>query len=396
MSGFELSPEQERGRSAVLQWFRNPNRTKQWFFLNGSAGTGKSSCTVATIESIKGKVLFAAPTAKAALVMSRKGCQGAQTIHSLIYKPKGVGGNKAAIHKMEAELKTLDPNTDKARLLAKELKKLLEGVKPMFSLNLDSALREASLLVVDEVSMVDHFTMQDLLSFNIPILVQGDLWQLPPIGGKNFFKDIPADYTLTQIHRQAADSPVIHLATLARDKKPIPLGNYGDSFVTNDKSKVDALSHDQIIVGKNTTRHATNEKVRMLRGFIGEMPNPGETVICKNNNRELGLTNGDIFKVDSFDIISNNVGIIGVTNEELSTRVICHTQYFVGKEPDPWEKKKRECFSFGYCATAHACQGSEYPSVYMVDQSRYFPGIQSLWKYTGISRASDRITILST
>lgn len=390
----ELSAEQERARTSVLQWYRNTNRTKPYFFLNGCAGTGKSSCITAAVESVKGMVLFAAPTAKAALVMARKGCNGAQTIHSLIYKPKGNGGNRLSLDKMQSELKTLDPETDRAKQLDKEIKKALSGVKPIFSLNLDSVLKEASLLVIDEISMVSSDIMEDLLSFGVPILVQGDLWQLPPIGGKNYFKDIPPNFTLTQIHRQAADSPVIYLATLAREGKRFPLGYHGDSLVTDDKDQVDALGHEQIIVGKNVTRQLTNQKVRLVRGFEGDFPNRGETVICRQNKRELGLVNGDVFTVDSYDAINNNRGIIGVSNSELKTRVVCHAEYWMGKEPSPWDKHKYECFDYSYAITAHSAQGSEYESVYMIDQSRFFRGMENAWRYTAASRAVKRLTAL--
>jgi exodeoxyribonuclease-5 len=55
-------------------------------------------------------------------------------------------------------------------------------------------LEKPDLLCIDECSMVDKRVGQDLMSFNIPILVLGDPAQLPPVSGGGFFtgtKDYP-------------------------------------------------------------------------------------------------------------------------------------------------------------------------------------------------------------
>ncbi len=392
---FELSPEQERARTAVLSWYSAKN--KPYFFLTGGAGRGKSFTTKAIIDSIKGNVLLACPTGKSALVLARATGRPVQTIHSLIYRPNGNAGNKLLIEKMQAELRTLDQNTDKARQLSKEVVKLLSGVKPMFSLNLDSSLREASFLVVDEASMASEETINDLISFQVPMLVLGDPFQLPPVMAKSFFNTNEADFTLHEIHRQAKDSPIIHLCELARLGKPLPVGNYGESKVTREVSAEDAMAHDQIIVGKNETRHATNNKVRLLQNRVGDMPNVGERVICKRNKRELGLMNGDQFHVTSFEQISKHTGIIGVTNEDLSTKVTCHTEPFLGQKVNPYDVAKAENFEYAAAVTCHSAQGSGWPAVYVLDQSRVFGGdIAARWLYTAISRSAERVTVKLT
>ena len=58
----------------------------QLFRLFGYAGTGKSTLARHLAENVEGLVVFAAFTGKAALVMRSKGCVGARTIHSLIYR----------------------------------------------------------------------------------------------------------------------------------------------------------------------------------------------------------------------------------------------------------------------------------------------------------------------
>ena len=102
--------------------------------------------------------------------------------------------------------------------------------KPRFALNPQSDAAHAKLIVLDEVSMVGEEMARDLMSFGKPILVLGDPGQLPPIKGEGAFtKDAP-DIMLTEIHRQAGESAIIRLATMARQGEPIGFGQY-DTFV---------------------------------------------------------------------------------------------------------------------------------------------------------------------
>src|SRR5262252_10348710 len=85
-----FSPHQDAALRAVAGWLKSKpgrGRTPQVFRLFGYAGTGKTTLAKHVAEGVDGKVVFAAFTGKAALVMRRKGCAGASTIHSLIYKP---------------------------------------------------------------------------------------------------------------------------------------------------------------------------------------------------------------------------------------------------------------------------------------------------------------------
>jgi exodeoxyribonuclease-5 len=88
--------------------------------------------------------------------------------------------------------------------------------QPRFVLNEQSLVREADLIVLDEVSMVGPEMAADLLAFGKPILVLGDPGQLPPIKGAGAFTDMAPDVMLTEIHRQAGESAIIRLATMAR------------------------------------------------------------------------------------------------------------------------------------------------------------------------------------
>ena len=52
------------------------------------------------------------------------------------------------------------------------------------------------------------------------MLVLGDPAQLPPVRGGGFFTQGEPDVMLTEIHRQAGESAIIRLATMARQGKP--------------------------------------------------------------------------------------------------------------------------------------------------------------------------------
>src|SRR3979411_3304969 len=85
-----FSSHQDTALKAVSDWLKSkPGKggVPPVFRLFGYAGTGKTTLARHLAEDIDGKVLFAAFTGKAALVMRRKGCEGASTIHSLIYRP---------------------------------------------------------------------------------------------------------------------------------------------------------------------------------------------------------------------------------------------------------------------------------------------------------------------
>src|SRR5436305_14546952 len=86
-----FTPHQDAALKAASSWFKDARGRASIFRLFGNAGTGKTTLARHIAEGVDGKVLFAAFTGKAALVMRSKGCDGASTIHSLIYKTRENG-----------------------------------------------------------------------------------------------------------------------------------------------------------------------------------------------------------------------------------------------------------------------------------------------------------------
>ena len=145
---------------------------------------------------------------------------------------------------------------------------LAQMKKPRFALNPQSDAADAKLIVLDEVSMVGEEMARDLMSFGKPILVLGDPGQLPPIKGEGAFTRDAPDVMLTEIHRQAAESAIIRLATMARQGEPIGFGEYDRCVAKMRKGDVtpaQALRSGQLICGMNATRLQLNNAMRARR-----------------------------------------------------------------------------------------------------------------------------------
>ena len=164
--------------------------------------------------------------------------------------------------------------------------------------------RTTKLIVLDEVSMVGEEMARDLMSFGKPILVLGDPGQLPPIKGEGAFTSDAPDVMLTEIHRQADESAIIRLATMARQGEPIGFGQY-DAFVCEDaQDGRDAGAGAARRPGHlrpNATRLQLNNAMRRAAGFGdgGILPSgPMEKIICLKNQNDLGLINGMFVTLD--------------------------------------------------------------------------------------------------
>jgi exodeoxyribonuclease-5 len=408
----KFSKQQDDALRQVNNWLKN-GKTQVFYFF-GYAGTGKTTLAKHLAEGIDGDVLFAAFTGKAAHVLRQKGCENACTIHSLIYHSKEK--SRVKLVELELELDNLIieleasnlkeeyiDNHPKVRRLRMDVKKESDNSEqPFFVLNTDSEVKDAPLIIIDECSMVDERMGLDLKSFGTPILVLGDPAQLPPVGGAGFFtENITPEVMLTEIHRQAAESPIIRMATETRNQIPLTVGAYGDCMVYEEGTKLDPemiLSFDQILVGKNVTRRLTNTKLRQLKGIEDIYPVIGDRLVCLRNNSEMGLLNGAIFEVSGVtDVIDSKVFMTIHPEDSLaSIEVSAHEHHFLGTEGDlKWfEKREAQEFAFGYGLTCHKAQGSQWRNLCVFDESYCFRKDKWRWLYTAITRAADNITIV--
>ena len=78
-------------------------------------------------------------------------------------------------------------------------------------------------------------------------------------------------------------------------------------------------------------------------------------------------------------------------------KVVTHLAFFSGEEDNlTWpERRQYDEFTFGYCLTVHKAQGSQWDNVYLFDESFVFREDRKRWLYTGITRASEKITVVT-
>lgn len=408
MKVMDFSPQQSHALDAVARWYRE--KASPFFYVGGFAGTGKTTLAKHFAAGVNGKVFFASYTGKAASVMRAKGCWGARTIHSLIYKPREKGVQR--LLDLEDELKRLldeiggNGTTSQIQRLKEEIAAEKAHVKqPHFELNLDSELADAALLVIDEGSMVGGQMVDDLFYFRVPILFLGDPAQLPPVKAAGFFTRNEPDYCLTEIHRQALDNPIIRMSMDVREGRSLHYGPYGDSSViTIDEfrdRRRELCDGAQVIVGKNETRKRANLRAREERGLgkkNGVFPEAGDRLVCLKNNRDIGLWNGTIWDVlTAADRPEDGVewrymNIRGEDGLELVVDVF--DAPFKGLDIPHWLRREAEEFDFGYALTCHKSQGSQWDDVVLIDESRCFRQDAAKWLYTGVTRAARKVTIV--
>lgn len=373
----QFAPQQDEALKAVSQWLKDGKTPV--FRLFGYAGTGKTTLARYFAEHVDGDVLFAAFTGKAAQVLRSRGASNARTIHSLIYRPKG-----------EEEVE--DEVTGKT------------SVTPMFSINRQSPLAKAALIVIDECSMVDEALGRDLMSFGRPILVLGDPGQLPPVSGGGFFTDHEPDFLLTDIHRQARDNPIIQLAMRVREGQALDFGDYGAAKVIakRDVTQELVLDADQVLVGTNRTRRRYNQRLRELKGFSAAYPQSGDKLVCLRNDPAKGLLNGSLWQVMSSSRETVKPGInllIRPEDDDMergSAKIKLLKAVFEDPEGEiPWQTRRRyDEFDYGYALTVHKAQGSQWNNVVLFDESFAFRDSRERWLYTAVTRAAETLTIV--
>lgn len=373
----QFSPQQDDALKAVARWLKTGR--PQIFRLFGYAGTGKTTLARFFAEHVDGDVQFAAFTGKAAQVMRSRGAVNARTIHSLIYRPKG-------------EEEVADEATGKTTMT------------PTFSLNRQSPVGRAKLIIVDECSMVDEELGRDLMSFGTPILVLGDPGQLPPISGAGFFTEAEPDFLLTDIHRQARDNPIIRLALDVREGREFMRGDYGTAKVIgrDEVNRELVLEADQVLVGINRTRRRYNQRLRELKGFAALYPQAGDKLVCLRNDPAKGLLNGSLWTVMSSakETMKPGINLLVSPEEDDPERGVAKIKLLKAafEDPDadiPWATKKRyDDFDFGYALTVHKAQGSQWNNVVLFDESFAFKDMRQRWLYTAVTRAAETLTVV--
>lgn len=377
-----LTSGQEKGLKIAVERYKNK---EPYTVIAGPAGSGKSSLVRFIIDALdipEEQVVYIAYTGKASLVLRNKGCENSLTAHKLLYhakeKPDGTYEFKP--------------------------KKYLDG--------------NYKIIVLDECSMLPEEMWELLLSHKVHVLALGDNEQLPPVSGDSKILDHP-HVILDEIVRQALDSPIIRLSVDIRAGKWLEYGGVKECRVIPQEKVTDRLllGADQILCGKNITRHYLNERLRKIKygDQYANFPLNEDKVICLRNewnvigSDEDPLVNGMIGTINNIQLLENDnlykpKMIADFSSDSNGIYRNLHMDYkiFTEKETtvnkDNWMQYPRNLrayeFDYGYAVTVHKFQGSEAEKVIVYDEWLGDKDYHRRWLYTAVTRSSKMLVVV--
>ena len=231
ISSIELSEKQKEALKLV-----NENNVS---IITGGPGTGKTTIIKNIIEIYEEhgkKVILAAPTGRAAKRMTETTNKEASTLHRLL-----------EIGKFDEE--SFYKNTS----------------------DYEGAPRDADIIIVDEMSMVDMFLMNYLLKCiykGTKLVLVGDVDQLASVGPGSVLKDLINSEQIPTIHlekifRQAAKSKIILNAHKV---------NNGENFLKKDESS-EEMKEDFFYIKENNQEQMLAQIVSLCTGRLEKYGN---------------------------------------------------------------------------------------------------------------------------
>ncbi len=376
-----LTNGQEKGLKVAIERYRHK---EPYTVIAGPAGSGKSSLVRFIIDALdlpEDKVVYITYTGKASLVLRNKGCHNAITAHKLLY------------HAKEKPDGTFE-------------------FKPKKYLDYDYKI-----IVLDECSMLPEDMWTLLLSHKVHVIALGDKEQLPPVDGDSKILDNP-HVILDEVVRQALDSPIIRLSVDIREGKWLEYGGPKECRVMPPERVSDKLlmGADQVLCGKNITRHCLNERLRKIK--FGEQyankPLEGDKIICLKNDwgtladneeplingmvgvlNNIKLEDGRLYKpAMTADFTSNNNGLY--KNLRMDYKIFTEKETTVNK--DNWmmypKNERAHEFDYAYAVTVHKYQGSEAEKVVVYDEWLGDRDFHRKWLYTAVTRSSKMLVVV--
>jgi exodeoxyribonuclease-5 len=356
---------------------------KPFTVITGAAGTGKSTCVQYIIEALdidEEDVVYATFTGKASLVLRNKGCSNAMTLHKLLYIPNTL------------------PNGD-VEFTAREF---LE--------------QPYKIVVVDEVSMVPKDMWDLLLSHHVHVIALGDPFQLPPVKGSTDILDNP-HATLTEIMRQALDSPIIRLSMDIREGNVIQYGGPKEARVIRKEQLSEKLlvGADIVLCGRNDTRIMLNQEIRKLRwgDKYQKEPIDGDRIIALKNDWQFSSSTGEalingelgeIHRIKTKDTKYLKPKMTAWFNSDTSGifkqvcmdyKLLCTGEPTITKDNyrDFYKVQRPREFAYGYTITTHKSQGSQFDKVLVYSEVLGDRDTFRKWLYTAVTRAAEKVIV---
>ena len=425
--------------------------------LHGYAGTGKTS--VVATEAIRAlerqgvSVQVLAPTGKAAKVLRSKGLHGASTIHSYLYAPSkrerrawremwdGFAADAAARdERLIPALQTIDAATAESNVeptwqaliaqagtkTAKAAQRIHDEKRYELAFTASGAIAyyeeygtpAADVLLIDEASMVSAAVSADLERTGSRLIFVGDPAQLPPVKAQRSTAAMgEPHHLLTQVHRQKGGSPVLKLATQIRKTEGAPRLER-----TGRRSLRSIEEYAQVLCWRNATREQVNAQVRRALGRRSAIaPEPGDRLVCLKNTKKREDAGKQWMNGEQATILEvgreleDSIVLTVRDDEDAEHEVFSPLETFRGHRAEQsyldrsgWSTHD-PAFAFGYALTVHKSQGSEWPTVLLVDESadmismterregRAAALLQARqWLYTGCTRASEEVHIVGS
>lgn len=380
-----LTKGQEQAIKVCVERYKNK---EPYTVIAGYAGTGKTTVVNYIMEALgidESEVVEATLTGKASLVLRNKGHKNAMTLHKLLYIPKKI------------------PNSDDIEFVPREI---LEW--------------SPKLIIVDECSMVSKEIFDLLLSHRIHIIFLGDSFQLPAISESANILDHP-HVMLTEITRQALDSPIIRLSMDIKAGKLLTYGGPKEARIMPREKVSDRLllGASICLCGRNDTRHQLNKHIRQLKWGDSYQDGPlnGDKIICLKNYWKITDTEGETPLVNG---MIGTISRVRTTNTKLlhpkltarfeneagevfdKTKMNIDYQMLTQHEPrvnnDNWQEfykvKKPLLFDYADCITVHKSQGSQWDKVLVFSEVMGTKEEYYRWLYTACTRAVDRCVIV--
>jgi exodeoxyribonuclease-5 len=413
----DFSPQQKEAMLKISDWYSRRDRSP--FVLNGYAGTGKT--TIAKYIHMElgiepENVTFVAYTGKAALQLRKKGCDDATTVHKLLYRP--IEPTSDLLKELQQKFyDAAGEEQDRISYAIKMERKRLRKDVFFESAPDEHRLARTEIIVVDESSMINKQIAKDLQATGKPIIYCGDPFQLPPVKGTSPVSELPADMMLTEVHRQALESPILSFATSLRNGgwfgMEEKIDRNGDELLQVVKRRNCNYKlydeHDQILCASNRSRWEFNRRIqekKILEGAVKIVDDIevgiGDRIIFLANDHEEDIYNGsigvveNIQRADAFDLKiqfpHKYWEIAGRTDDQYFEDYRVNNEVMLSPPGKKIEKPRDQHIDLAYAITCHKSQGSEWDSVFVHYEAMRDTNM-SRWLYTAVTRARKRCTI---
>jgi exodeoxyribonuclease V len=402
---FQLTTQQSQALDMVKKMLAMPKGRPLIARIRGYAGTGKTTM-LRVLGAEIGDMAIVTPTGKSAINVTERTGLEAMTAHRWMYTPRE------------------DPLTGRVTFQRQTHDKMQRP--------------SSGLIVIDEASMVNLALWEDIYltarDLGCHILCVGDPFQLPPVEDQkreepfglledNFKFDFNTD--LTEVHRQALDSPIIRASMMIREGKVeqavMLLPRIKEQDFLDEHVRV-LESGGVVICHKNSSRHELNDRIRRRKNLPKNGIAGGEPLLVLRNNYELNRFNGEVLNFtewkrppgkqwEIYDRWKDRVehSSFGLATLESGEEAGLAISAVTGRLGNDWisscdtvsktavgEKIPYLHCNFGYTLTAHKSQGSEWKRVIVAVEPSTRVGTRDgrRWFYTGVTRASEWVSIV--